>query len=133
LLLLAYGAWVYLRPNALQSLDARRIHSVEVRFEPWGEDAVAAPGAESRDPQAIAALVAVLRSAEETTDHKCGSRGVITLHSPRQERLEFLPGHHEPWYEVRYAGRAYRMPRAEFIAAMKRIGVDVPRECGNGG
>ncbi len=129
--LLAYGTWAYFRSPALQSLNASNIRSVDVRFMPWGEDAVAAPGAESRDPEIIAALVAVLQSAEETQDHKCGSRGVLTLQSSsrRSAQLQFLPGHHEQWYEFRYAGKVYRVPRAEFVAAMKRLGVDVPLEC----
>lgn len=129
--LLVVGAWwVFFRGPGVAALGAGEIHTVEVRFEPRGEGRAAAP-VHSSDPEAIAALVAVLRSGEATEDHKCGSCGAITLRGPvgRSEELWFLPGHHAEWYEFRYAGRVYRSPRAEFVAAMRRIGVEVPLEC----
>jgi hypothetical protein len=129
--LLAFGAWAAIGPRTGGLPNTNNVHSVDVEFWPWGEDGVMAPGGSSSDPEAVAALVAVIRSAEETRDHKCGSRGVITLRRSlwRSERLEFLPGHHAEWYEFRYGGKIYRVPRAEFVAAMRKIGVEVPLEC----
>lgn len=128
---IAVGWWMYVREPALDGLDPGDVRAVEVRFEPFGEDLSVAPGFGSADPDAIAALVAVLRSGTETGDHKCGSRGIVTLRRSfgRSPAFRFLPGHHADWYEVRYAGKVYRVPRAEFVAAMRRVGGDVPREC----
>ncbi len=77
--LLAFGAWAAIGPRTGGLPNTNNVHSVDVEFWPWGEDGVMAPGGSSSDPEAVAALVAVIRSAEETRDHKCGSRGVITL------------------------------------------------------
>jgi hypothetical protein len=129
--LLVVAGWVYLRQPAVDGLDSSGVRAVEVRFEPWGEDMAVSPGSSTADPEAVAALVAVLRSGAETRDHKCPSRGVITLRKSLGQPLElrFLPGHHADWYEFRYAGKVYRVPRAEFVAAMRRVGVEVPLEC----
>jgi hypothetical protein len=47
----------------------------------------------------------------------------------RPLRVEFLPGHHDQWYEFRYDRKVYRVPRPAFVAAMMRLGVAVPLEC----
>jgi hypothetical protein len=129
--LIAVGWWAFFRPSPVRSLDARDIHAVEVRFEPWGEERAVAPGVSSADPETVAALVAVLRTGTEGQDRKCGSRGVITLQRSlgRSVMLRYLPGHAPEWYEFRYAGKLYRVPRAEFVAAMRRLGVEVPLTC----
>lgn len=128
--LLAAAALAYLHPPAVRALDASKVRAVEVRFDRRGEQPTP-PGASTADPEAIAAVVAVLRSGERTGDHKCGSRGAITLRRANGTTavLEFLPGHHDEWYELRYAAGIYRVPRAEFVAAMRRVGVEVPLEC----
>jgi hypothetical protein len=125
-------AWVVFFPaSAVSALDATKVRSVDIQFLPWGEDDATPPGASSTDPEAIAALVTVLRRGTETTDHKCGSRGSIILRrsfgGPME--LRFLPGHDTEWYEFRYDRKAYRVPRAGFIAAMRRVGVEVPLQC----
>jgi len=121
--LLAVAAWGVLRQPSVSAFDA---HTVEVRFDPWGEDGAIPPGAKTADPEAVAALVGLLRSGVAGRDHKCGSRGVITLRRSLggPVELDFLPGHH-----FRYADQLYRVPRAEFVAAMRRVGVEVPLEC----
>jgi hypothetical protein len=126
--LFAVAAWGILRQPSIAALHA---HTVEARFEPWGEDGAVRPGAKTADPEAVAALVGVLRSGVTGREHKCGSRGVITLRRAfgGPVELRFLPGHHDEWYEFRYAGQLYRVPRAEFVAAMRRVGVEVPLEC----
>jgi len=123
--------WWFLRPPDPLAVDADRVRRVEVRFEPWGEDMVRSPGAASEDREAIAALVAVVRSGRETTDHKCGSRGAVSFQRSAglPAELRFLPGHHAEWYEFRAGGKVYRVPRAGFVAAMRRVGVEVPLEC----
>lgn len=128
--LLAAVAWALFRPPAVRAFDAAEVQAVEVRSDPRGEQPTP-PGASTADPEVIAAVVAVLRSGERTSDHKCGSRGTITLHRANGAPavLEFLPGHHDEWYEFRYERGIYRVPRAEFVAAMRLLGVEVPLKC----
>lgn len=122
--------WVAQRNPALAGIEADSVRSVEVRFALWGEEPPPA-GGESNDPAAIAALVAVLRNGTEGTDHKCGSRGTLVLKraSGARVKVDFLPGHKPEWYELRYGGKLYRVPRAAFVEAVRRIGVALPLEC----
>lgn len=127
---IALGRW-FLRPPDPLAMDADNVRRVEVRFEPWGEDVTRLPGVASEDRDAIAELVAVVRSGEETRDHKCSSRGTVTFQRSTglPAELRFLPGHHPEWYEFRAAGKVYRVDRVEFVAAMRRVGVEVPSKC----
>jgi predicted RNA-binding Zn ribbon-like protein len=129
--LAAILAWFFLRPPNPLTMEANQVRRVEVQFEPWGEDMARLPGAASEDREAIAALVAVVRSGQETPDHKCGSRGAVVFQRSvgLPAVLRFLPGHHAEWYEFRAGGKVYRVPRAEFVAAMHQVGVEVPLEC----
>lgn len=122
--------WVAQRNPALAGIEADSVRAVEVQFAPWGEEAPR-PGGESNDPDAVAALVAVLRTGTEGRDHKCGDRGTLTLKraSGATVRLTFLPGHSPEWYELRYSTKLYRVPRAAFVEAVRRIGVVLPLEC----
>jgi hypothetical protein len=126
--LLALAGWFYLHQPEVNAFDPGGVHSIQVQFEPWGKDMTVSPGSSTADSDAVAALVTILRSGEETPDHKCSSRGVITLQRSLRRPLElrFLPGHYADWYEFRYADKVYRVPRAEFVAAMRRVGVEVP-------
>jgi hypothetical protein len=123
--------WAYFRQPPVSALCADDIRSAEVIFAPGVEDNVVLPGASTNDPKVIAALLAVLQSRTETQDHKCASRGSIILRRSlgKEVELRFLPGHHAEWYEFRYAQRIYRVPRGEFVAAMREVGVTVPLEC----
>lgn len=122
--------WVAQRNPALAGIEADSVRSVEVRFEAWGAEPPRA-GGESNDRDAVEALVAVLRDCTNGTDHKCGSRGTLVLKraSGATVRMDFLPGHKAEWYELRYGGILYRVPRAAFVEAMRRIGVVLPLEC----
>ena len=125
------AAWWFIAPPDPLAVPADQVRRVEVQFEPWGEDGARPPGASSEDRDAIAALVAVVRSAQETPDHKCGSRGSVRFlrFVGLPAELWFLPGHHPEWYEFRAGRKAYRVPRAEFVTAMRRVGVEVPLVC----
>lgn len=131
LCLLAYGAWAYFRPFSAGPPNTDGVRSVRVWNDPEADGRGRAPDADTNDPDAVAALLDVVRSARETEDHKCGNRGVILLQRSTgpSERLEFLPGHSPDWYEFRYDRNIYRVPRDKFIAALKRLGVAVPLDC----
>lgn len=122
--------WAVWRAPALASIEADSVRAVEVRIEPWG-DAPPPPAVGSDDPDAVAALVALVRTATAGTDHKCGDRGALVLKraSGPPVRLSFLPGHDPAWYELRYERRLYRVPRAAFVDAVRRIGVALPLDC----
>ena len=122
--------WVAQRNPVLAGIEADSVRVVEVQFGAWGEEPPRA-GGESNDPAAVAALVAVIRAAAEGTDHKCGDRGTLVLKraSGAVVRIDFLPGHSAEWYELRYGGSLYRVPRPSFVEAMRRIGVTLPLEC----
>ncbi len=123
-------AWAFLWPFALP-VDANEVQAAEVRLEPSGRDEHVPPPAVTSDPTAIAALVAVIRSGTVSSDHKCADRGVITPRRSTGDPLEVrvLPGHDPQWYELRYDGSVYRVPRARFVAATQQLGVTVPLEC----
>jgi hypothetical protein len=85
------------------------------------------------DREQIRHLLAVLRQARVTWDHKCGDEGHITLHlgSGKEVKLGILPGHNPDYYEFRlYSvkdGRLsytiYRVPINAFFGVMSRLGV----------
>ncbi|MBN9122234.1 MAG: hypothetical protein J0I06_24360 [Planctomycetes bacterium] len=128
--LLGYGMWLYRssHPNGITAIAGARW--VEVQLYP-GDEVPARPGATSGDPEAIADVVAVLAKTERVRPHKCGPCGLITFRhtSGLVTEMEFQPGHDPEWYEVEFERRLYRVPRAEFVAAMKRIGAEVPLTC----
>lgn len=124
-------AWSYFQEPGVSALDLGGIRRVEVQFDlSWKDEKPIAPGSETTDSETIAQLLKVLKSADETQNHKCVSLGVIRLERGIGSTLElqFLPGHHEEWYEFRYGRKIYRVPRAEFVSAMKLVGVAVPLE-----
>ena len=59
------------------------------------------------------------------------SLGTIELARPPGPpvQVEFLPGHDEAWYEIRFDEQAYRVPRSPFVETMENLGVKVPLEC----
>jgi hypothetical protein len=118
------------RPT-LESLDVGDVKTIKVEFEPWGDEVIPAP-IESSDTEAIAELVKIVKSGQETSDHKCSSRGSIRINSDRGQFLDFwfLPGHNDDYYEFRHNQKIYRVPRTSFVDAMKRLGVrDLPLQC----
>lgn len=129
--LVVLGRWASAPLPAVGEFDPSSFRAVEVSYHPWGEDGAAAPGASTADPAAVAELVAVLRAGVPTPQHKCGPRGEIRLRRQlaRPVVLEFLPGHHPDWYEFVYDREAYKVPRPGFVAAMRRVGTEVPLEC----
>jgi hypothetical protein len=108
-------------------LDVATIREVQVGLEGVGTVArLPVDWAEKRE--AIAALVGVLRSGLVTTDHGTSAQGTIWFQRWGEEvdELCFFPGHDPEWYEFRAGGRAYRVPRAGFMAALRQAGVALP-------
>lgn len=126
--LLAYSAWAYFRPPSGDPPSTNDVRSVRVWAGPWSHEQGAAPNADTSDPETVEALLAVVRSAQETHEHKCSLEGVIHLRRSfgRYERLAYLPGHDPQWYEFRHGQKIYRAPREPFVAVMRRLGVEVP-------
>ena len=118
LVLLTVGGWEYYLSVAEGVPDVSGARSAEI----------AAVATVDRDT--LDALTAVLTKAERTQDHKCGACGELVVRRSfgRTVRFGYLPGHDTNWYEVQYRGKHYRMPRAEFLAVVRRMGADVPLE-----
>src|SRR5919201_2476309 len=118
-------AWAARIPPRLDSLDAASVQSVEVRFGPIPQ-VQTRPPIRSTDQDAIAALVEVIRSAEETRDHRWGPQGTIVIRVPLGKPLvlEILPGHQGAYYEYRYGRKIYRVARPAILEAMRKLGVE---------
>lgn len=123
-------AWFISRRSGPAALEAEEIDMVMIFLTPSRGDPPN-NAVSSNERTAISQLVEALRQAEPREDHKCGSQGTIALvpMSGPHIQMEFLPGHEDEWYELRYQGEAYRMPRAPFVNAMTNLGVKVPLEC----
>lgn len=116
-------------PTALPA-DAVEVEEVEVELFEWRDQQKSAKVA-SRDAKTIEALLAALRNAEETKDHKCADSGRITLRlkDGGARKLGILAGHDKRHYEFReYTedGRErykiFRVEREPFLKAMQGLG-----------
>lgn len=124
------GRWRLVPPDPL-SVGGSGVRRVDVRLSPSSVNPFPPPGGATEDPGVFADLIGVVRSARETPDHKCAARGAITLERLAGEPvvLQFRPGHHPGWYEFRSGGKVYRVPRGAFVAAVRRVGVELPLTC----
>jgi hypothetical protein len=114
------------------SLRPEDVDRIEVAPLGWDERQPEPPAVRTTDPAAIKAVLEALRPAGEAPMHKCGPRGqlVVVKRSGRRVVLWLLPGHDERYYEYGGQGKALRVDRERFQAAMKLLGADwVPREC----
>jgi hypothetical protein len=115
-----------------RALDAADVSRVDVEF--WPVDVVegAAPpaGASSVSPEDIAAVIAAVRPAQELDEAWEWARGTIRLTRRGAEPIEllFVPGRDPERYEFRTAGHVYGVGRAAFVEALRRVGVELPRE-----
>jgi hypothetical protein len=124
-----WGVDLLLRvPFDPRTLDAGKVRQVEVVFLPLDGGADRRPGARSEDPDDIAAVVAAVCSAQEKEDELRATEGAIwfTRRGEEPAELWFRPGDDPEWYEFRAGGRMYRVRRAEFVAALRRVGVELP-------
>ncbi len=104
-------------------VTAKKVETIEVHLLPTRNQQKVKIN--SDDPAKIAGLLAVLGTAERTSDHKCGKIGTITIRKTNGsvDKLHILPGHDVRYYEYRYGSRINRVDRARFLGALKAIGV----------
>src|SRR4051794_943593 len=107
------------------------VEAVEVRLEPSPkidglpeECRQDAARVTSRDPASIRGLVAAFLRAERTTEHMCGTSGVVTFHKRdgTKTTAAILPGHDTAYYEYRYGDTINRVARAELLRALQQLG-----------
>jgi len=83
------------------------------------------PPVRSKDANDIQAFIKLVKSGEETKDHRCASVGQIIFErkNGRKSEIMILPGHNADRYEFRHRGKIFSVPRDEFITALKNLGV----------
>ncbi len=133
LVAIGFAAWFGLFNLGVVPLAAHDVKSVEIEridFDPQSrilpQEIII-----SEEKEAIAALMQVVQSARETSDHKCGSRGTITLKTGTgaSTKLQYLAGHDDQFYEFRYNQKIYKVSREKFVEVMQKLGVKVPLKC----
>jgi hypothetical protein len=118
-------------------VDADRIAAVEVwlHYEVDKSGEASGPArmlARCDNPAAIRELLVAMARPEAAPQHKCGFPGRFVFVRKDGERatVEFVPGHDPRFYEFGHRDELARVPRAEFLAAVKDLGVaDFPLEC----
>ena len=127
---IGFAAWFGLFNLGVVPLAANDVKSVEIDRIDYDEKHRTLPQEIiiSEEKEAIAALMHVVQSARETSDHKCGSRGTITLKTGAgaSTKLQYLAGHDDQFYEFRYNQKIYKVSRQKFIDVMQKLGVKVP-------
>lgn len=86
------------------------------------------------DPSMLTPLIELLDKAEPTGSHKCTSVGAVIFDGEEPFTIGLLPGHNPNFYEFRFDGRAFKIPRQDFIKILENIGIDqtnVPLNCGS--
>jgi len=78
------------------------------------------------DRGTIDKFVELFRRRERVEDHKCARHGQILIrhHTSGIEELYIMRGHDSLFWEFRYDGVPYRVPREPFLGVMKDIGVE---------
>ena len=119
LALLAVGGWEYYPSVGTSIPDISGARSAQIA------------GVTTTDRDTLDSLAVVLAKSQPTQFHKCGACGELVVRRSfgRTVHLDYLPGHDVRWYEVIYRGNCYRVPRAEFLAVMRRMGAEVPLNC----
>jgi hypothetical protein len=115
--------------DVLHALESDENEVARINLNPWGPHLGFEAEINSDDP-ALKALVRVIAGAEPGGGHKCSNRGAIRfrLAGGRSIAVGLLPSHDEGVSELRlYEGDrlqgAYRLQRAELLAALADLGV----------
>ena len=130
LVAIGFAAWFGVFNLGVVPLAANDVKSVEIDRVDYDAQSRILPQEIiiAEEKEAIAALMQVVQSARETSDHKCGSRGTITLKSGTgaSTKLQYLAGHDDQFYEFRYNQKIYKVSREKFVEVMQKLGVKVP-------
>ena len=122
--------WVRLSDRGVTHLTADDVQSIEVVVSsPFKTEDFKRVTFRTESRAAIEAFVSSLQASEETKNHRCAPVGTVRImRGPGLvDELRILPGHNPLYYEYRYNGSIYRVPRPDFVAALKLVGVeDVP-------
>ena len=133
LAVIGFAAWFGVFNLGVVPLAANDVKSVEIERIDYDAQSRILPQEIiiSGEKEAIAALMQVVQSARETSDHKCGSRGTITLKTGNgtTTKLHYLAGHDDQFYEFRYNQKIYKVSREKFVEVMQKLGVTVPLKC----
>ncbi len=123
-------AWFVLREQTIMTLSTSQVSSVVIHEMDWIGDAPK-EFITSDDPQSIASLIEMLQLGSPTSSHKCLHVGTITLTLPQgtKKTVLYLPGHNDAYYEYISDGKCYRVPREQFVDAMKKLRMNVPLKC----
>jgi hypothetical protein len=130
LLLIGLGLYGFSRPP-VPTTDPAAVAAVEVRLRrPTGDETE--PGqlqqearVSTTDPELVRLVLAVLTRARPGPDHKCPGSGSITIRRRDgvRETVDIVCGYDPAYYEYRYLGRLYRMPRELFLNALRALGL----------
>jgi hypothetical protein len=111
------------------SLQPQKIRAVSIQLNPSGAALGFVAEFAGSDPQ-LAALLEVIRTADDGGGHKCPNRGAIRFWMADGSviGIGLLPSHTPGLYEFRlYDGDrlvdAFRVDRAAFLASLERLGV----------
>jgi hypothetical protein len=134
LLLAGLGLYGLYRPP-VPTTDPAAVAAVEVRLaRPTGDETE--PGqlqkkarVTATDPEIVRLLLAALAQGRQVPDDRCPSTGSITIRRRDgvRETIDIGCGYQPAFYEYRYLGRVYRMPRDLFLNALRAQGLDEVR------
>jgi hypothetical protein len=104
--------------------DFARAESIEIRPLEM-EGAVPAP-VQSTDRGAIRSLLQLIGTAKPAREHECAPVARVTISGKSGDIaiLDILPGHDAGFYEFRRNHQIYRVPRPDFLVAMKKLGIE---------
>ena len=134
LLVAGLGMYGLYRPP-VPTTDPAAVAAVEVHLRrPTGDETE--PGqlqkearVSTTDPELVRLVLSTLTGARPGPDHRCPSSGSITVRRRDgvRETIDLVCGYDPAFYEYRYLGRLYRMPRDLFLNALRGLGLDEVR------
>jgi len=119
--------WVRTSDRGVAHVTPGEVLRIEAVLHAMGpEDDAERPTFTTEKESTIAALLASFQTSRRTMDHRCLSVATLRIvhRTGPVDELEILPGHDSQYYEYRYNGKLYRVPRQEFVRACELIGIE---------